>query len=234
VLAAALALSGTVAINKASADVAYTSYTYTGDVIEITAPGLDITGGAGQIQLHTTTGSTILAWCVDIYDWLQSSGTYAVTANGPINGVSNPSDGPKIGGLIVEGNALVAANKTLTLHDGHNTYTFSVADESAATQIAIWSTEYGASFSYNTSIMPTGFSDLVSYIEQHAGTSNYFTLDPDPANCVNGQTKGCTSPGNQHLAFVPGPILGAGLPGLIAACAALIALGRRRRKAVAG
>jgi hypothetical protein len=237
-LAMAIALSGSVGINRASADVTYTSYTWTGDVVEITGPGEDITGGSGQIQLHLNTGSTILAWCLDIYDWLQPSGTYSVTKNGPIYDAAtktniSASTAANIGGLMVEGNALIKADKSLTLHEWNQTYTFSVADESAATQIAIWSTEYGSSFHYNTSKMPTGFADLVTYIETHAGTATYYTLDPDPANCVSGQTKNCTSPTNQHLGFVPGPIVGAGFPGLVAACAALIALARRRRQAAA-
>jgi hypothetical protein len=81
--------------------------------------------------------------------------------------------------------------------------------------------------------MPTGFADLVLYVDSHAGTHHYFTLDPDPANCVIGQTTGCTSPTNQHLGFVPGPVVGAGLPGLLAAFVGLIALARHRRRAIA-
>src|SRR5580700_9058332 len=105
--ALAMAIAAVGGIKSASADVTYTSYTWTGDVVEITGPGEDITGGSGQIQLHLNTGGTLLAWCLDIFDWLPPSGIYSVTQNGPINGVSHPTDGPKIGGLILEGNALI-------------------------------------------------------------------------------------------------------------------------------
>jgi hypothetical protein len=226
-LAAAVALLATVGMNSASADVSYTSFTWTGINFDITGPFHADNVGAGQIQLHTTTGSTILAWCLDIFDDLQKSGTYAVTPNGPINGVSHPADGPHIGGLMAEGNSLIAANHTLTI----GTHTFSVAEESAATQIAIWLAEYGSIFTYQTSV--SGFSSLVSYIDGHAGTSGYTTLDPDPVNCGYGQTHGCTDPGNQHLGYVPGPLAGAGLPGILAACIGLIVFARRRRQSIA-
>jgi len=39
--------------------------------------------------------------------------------------------------------------------------------------------------------------------------------------------------GNVSSVAVPGPIIGAGLPGLLAACTGLVMLGRRRRKAMA-
>jgi hypothetical protein len=69
--------------------------------------------------------------------------------------------------------------------------------------------------------MPTGFTDLVAYIDAQAGTYGYFTLDPDPVNCPKGQKSGCTSPTNQHLGYVPVPFAGTGLPGLMAAAASL-------------
>src|SRR5262245_58392698 len=92
-MVAAIVLSCAVGVSRASADVSYSSYTLIGDTVQITGPGIQVTGGAGLIELHTTTGSTLLAWCIDIYDQLQHSGKYAPTPNGPINGVSNPAAG---------------------------------------------------------------------------------------------------------------------------------------------
>jgi hypothetical protein len=229
-LAAAMALLGTVGVNTASADVHYDSYTWIGIGVNITSPH-NVSGGAGQITLNLDNHSTILAWCLDIFDWLQPSGTYAVGQTGLGN--MTPQSNGHIGGLMVEGNQLIA--QLLASHTNFtavNGYAFSVQDVSAAAQVAIWGTEY-QNFVYSTSV--TGFANLVQYLNDHAGNSGFYTLDPDPANCTYSGQPNCTSPTNQHLGYVPvpSPVTGAGLPGLVAACAALIAFARRRRRAIA-
>src|SRR5690349_10812597 len=126
-LAAAIGLLGATGINSASADVTYTSYDWYGDVVNITSPH-GVTGGAGQITLHLNNNTTILAWCLDVYDDLQNKGVYSVNPNGPINGGNTAQSPGHIGALILEGNNLIAA---------HATYqSWTTKDISAAVQIA--------------------------------------------------------------------------------------------------
>jgi hypothetical protein len=79
-----------------------------------------------------------------------------------------------------------------------------------------------ASFTQGT---PSGLTGHPSY---------YFAADI----CVPNASGACTaSPGTGLVgaepAAVPGPVVGAGLPGLLAACAGLVAFGRRRRHRLA-
>jgi hypothetical protein len=98
--------------------------------VTITGPN-SISGGAGQIILHGAS-QDILAWCLDVFVYLQTSDTYNIV---PLTNSGSGSPNPsllnaqihEIGSLISHGNALIS----------------SVINASAATQLAIWEIEYG-------------------------------------------------------------------------------------------
>lgn len=217
ILAVALIVTTLGAPRASATTVNYTGYTWIGDVITISQPRA-VTGGAGQIRLTGVTGlgstTSLLAWCLDIADDLQGHGTY--TGLGPLANASN-----LIGGLIMEGNndiALAQAHGGSLSLAGHS---YSTNDISAAAQVAIWSEEY-ASFNYTAINSWADINSLVTYLE-HNATPNvaYWTL-----NERGNQTLGTLVP-------VPGPIAGAGLPGLILASGGLFGWWRRKRNAVA-
>jgi hypothetical protein len=121
--------------------VDYTSYSFYGINVQLTTPA-SVSGGAGQITLQTTGQPTsLLAWCLDVSNFLTGSGHYAVdpftlsTVLTGLNGVPTTlSQGTlnTISWLVHDGNAAVAGGATTLV--------------SAEYQVAIWKTEYGSSF----------------------------------------------------------------------------------------
>jgi hypothetical protein len=172
----------------------------------------------------TNAGQIQTAWCLDVYDFLTTSGTYTV---GPLttdgSGGSNPtlSDAQisEIGSLMVQGTASINSS----------------TDVSAATQLAIWKLEYGASFSYSgVSSSVEGLADQYESNVMLGGqwfcpdcTVTLFSLDGD-------QNLGVGSPPATSRGGPPGATpLPAALPLFASGAGGLGLLSWRRRKKTA-
>ena len=141
----------------------YGSYSVTNPQnITITSPPPSpVSGQMGQIVLQgagANTGQTLLAWCLDVFSYLQNSGQYQIsplTTAG--SGGSNPPLSAlqisQIGSLMVNGNTFIK--------------TSSDTNVSAAIQLAIWRTEYGNTFAYQnvSSAVSTLAALFQSYVQ---------------------------------------------------------------------
>lgn len=145
-------VAGTCGTTIASAGtVDYSSYSVPNEInITILNPN-NISGGSGQILLHLTNGGTLPTWCVDIFHYLTTSGSYQILPGTSTTNNGSPLSGPtnsllstqlgEIGALALHGNSLLLQSPPVG---------YSKSEVSSAIQIAIWSAEYTV-FDYTVS-----------------------------------------------------------------------------------
>jgi hypothetical protein len=143
VASAAMAAGAALATPAAAQTLTYTDAAlgYGYFTVNISSP-TTISGAAGLLVLTTASGD-IETWCVDVYDYLNMSGTFVIgtltndSAPGGPNPLSDAQIG-QIGALVENGDALVNAPPS----------GYTANDVGAAIQLAIWQVEYPA-FSYS-------------------------------------------------------------------------------------
>ena len=218
ILAAAL-LASTALATPASADT-YQMDNFTvapgAQSVHITSP-INLNVSAGQVILHSNTQGDLEVWCLDLTDLLFKPYLFqeAVYTSGNLPGL--PAGGLSLNQVRQIANLMEFG---LTINPD--------ADSDAATQLAIWKVEYGAGFSDTG--LSLSLSTKVALLLADTVNGGLF----DCPGCSLTILSDAVSAPNQAMGFVtvpvPGPVVGAGLPGIIAACGALWGLGWRRRR----
>jgi hypothetical protein len=187
----------------------YGSYGFSGSNVHFSDPSLGINNEYGGAGLITLTGPfSINAYCVDLSDWLLGSGTY--------NFGVNPATDPNLTGTSsITGDSKIADISAL-IFNGQNT---------AAVQLAIWETEYGAAASFT----PDDGSLQQVATQYLADASTIWTV---PSNFDLYELTAAGGPANQTLVYLadpPSPVREPGTLALLGGAIFLIALTAQRR-----
>jgi hypothetical protein len=174
---------------------------------------------AGEIQLSGPSG-IMTVWCLDVFDGIHLPYDYTISTY-------NAGD-VKPGMATLNSAQLRQIVSLMVLGNSSNSGPFL----DAVVQLAIWQTEYGGAFStigldsatqnsVNTALADTASGGIFERFDLTLTVLTDAPINPSQAF------------GQATVTAVPGPIAGAGLPGLITACAAMWGFARRRRNKTA-
>jgi hypothetical protein len=187
----------------------YGSYGFSGSNVHFSDASLGIANEYGGAGLITLNGPFVIdAYCVDLSDWLLGSGTY----NFGVNPATNPN---LTGTSTITGDSKLADISAL-IFNGQN---------SAAVQLAIWETEYGAAASFTPddgSLQQVADQYLTDASTSWTVPSNWDLYELTPAN----------GPANQTLVYLadpPSPVSEPGTLVLFGGAVFLIAIAGQRR-----
>jgi hypothetical protein len=201
------------------------------------APTVPFGGGPFQLSLTTITPNpvggvtipnSVQAFCVETLQHISVGTTYTMDLL-----LQGPS---KIGGLLqdglkwlnVVGGGVQFTSAGTTALASFISQGWSASEVGAAIQQQIWSLQLGqalpSTIGDQTSAQTSAF---LTSLSSTAASVGYYRLHDKNAACTdNVSNSACVQ---DQIFAVPGPLAGAGLPGLIAACVGLLALARRRR-----
>jgi hypothetical protein len=188
--------------------------------VTVTLGSLSKTVSAGEINLHQNNPALdILVWCIDFIDNLFVPYTYNVNNYTPGQNLPGLPAGGLDAGQARQIASLVLRGLTLGGADA--------GQDDAATQLAIWKVEYGNAIS---------FSGLSSGLQNRL---NLELADSSPGGLIDCPTctlriysDDVTAPNQAMVTALaaPGPVVGAGFPGLVALLGGIWAWKNKRRR----